>query len=212
MASPRTTRAQLAARAAFSELARCRAAWGVAAARGREAASALANAHLTASYAPAWPLPPAVAALDGLQAAVARKLARRSLAALGQLLAALEQLTALHAAMRAAAALLSAPDAGQLGAAPVFAALHLAALESAAQEVVAMHGADLELRGRLVAGLAAVARRDAAAAGVEGGEAGEGEGPSRDELAAWLAVWVLAPRLDARRLGELDARLAEEQR
>jgi hypothetical protein len=97
------TAVQRAARKAFFDLGQARSAWAAAASSGRDAATALVNAHLTASYAPAWALPPPVAAQPGLAAAVARKLSRRAAAAAAALDDSLAALRDAQAALDAAA-------------------------------------------------------------------------------------------------------------
>jgi hypothetical protein len=97
------TAVQRAARKAFFDMSQARSAWPAAASSGRDAATALVNAHLTACYAPAWALPPPVAAQPGLAAAVARKLSRRAADAVVALDAALAALRGALAALDAAA-------------------------------------------------------------------------------------------------------------
>jgi hypothetical protein len=96
------TAVQRAVRKAFFDLAQARKTWSAAAAAGREAATALVNAHLTALYAPAWELPAGVAAQPGLAAAVAAKLARRAAAAADALDDAVGALRDAQAALEAA--------------------------------------------------------------------------------------------------------------
>jgi hypothetical protein len=118
------TAVQRAVRKAFFDIGQARGAFAAAAATGREAATALVNAHLTAQYAPAWELPPPVAAQPGLAAAVARKLARRGAAAAAALCEALQALRDAQAALEAALRLLAPtpppppPQGGPEGASP----------------------------------------------------------------------------------------------
>ena len=96
------TAAQRLVRRAFFEISQARNAWTSASFAGRDAAAALVNAHLSATYASEAQLPPSVAAQPGLAAAVARKLAQRAAAAAAELRDAVASLRAAHAALDAA--------------------------------------------------------------------------------------------------------------
>ena len=96
------TAAQRLVRRAFFEMSQARIAWTAASFSGRDAAAALVNAHLSATYAAEAQLPPSVAAQPGLAAAVARKLAQRAAAAAAALRDAVAALRSSHEALDAA--------------------------------------------------------------------------------------------------------------
>ena len=98
--------AQRAVKRAVFELGQARSAYASATETGSEAAMRLVNAHLTAEYAPQWPLPQSVASQPGLMPAVLAKLNVRATDAAAAVQESLTHLRAAVEAMHAAARLL----------------------------------------------------------------------------------------------------------
>lgn len=204
----RRTSAQRCVRKALFDLSQAKLAAEAAAAAGVEAATQLVNAHLTARYAPDWPLPATVAAVEGLSEAVAAKLLAQGLAASAALRSSLERLSAAQAAMEEASASVSAemqPAAGgeesegeAAARVVVYTTLQLVDYAALAAEVAAMHAAELERKRRIAQALRALFEPQLAGAEPQ-------PLPSRDQLSIWLRAWRLAPSLDQRRLAEIEA-------
>ena len=211
----RRTSAQRCVRKALFDQSQARLAAQAAAAAGLEAAAQLVNAHLTARYAPDWPLPAAVAAVEGLAEAVAAKLFARGCAAASALRASLERLAAAQRALEEALAAVTAelqPSAGadegegeRAAQLVVYTGLQLLEFDALAAEVVAMHAAELERKRRIAEALLALFEPPPLAR-----EGGAPPPPSRDQLTVWLRAWKLAPSLDSRRLEAIEAQWRAE--